>query len=147
MTIPLLHCVLCTCRCFPSRSLTRGERLPALPAGCLQERDGAAQTGAGQEPADEERGGQHARSATQLPAAGSARHAEGRRLASAHTSDLGSAIHLSSAPHTRPPWLTHWNSVRDKKRGRHLFRKPSFVWEQVMKKHSCLNCEICMKSC
>ncbi|TMS17274.1 Ecto-NOX disulfide-thiol exchanger 2 [Larimichthys crocea] len=32
-------------RCFPSRSLKGGERLSALPAGRLQERGGAAQTG------------------------------------------------------------------------------------------------------
>lgn len=66
------------CRCFPSRGPEGGERLSALPAGRLQERGGAAQTGTGQEPADEERRGQHTLSATQFSTAGSAGHAEGR---------------------------------------------------------------------
>lgn len=73
------HHNLCakTCRCFTNRSLKGGEWLAALSAGRLQERSGAAETGTGQEPANEERGRQHALTAAQLPPAGSAGHAEG----------------------------------------------------------------------
>lgn len=60
-----------------SRGLEGRERLAALSARCLPERGGAAQAGTGQEPANQERGGQNAHSAAQLSTAGTARHAEG----------------------------------------------------------------------
>lgn len=55
----------------------RGERQSAVSAGRLQERGGALETGAGESAAPAQRGGRHPPAAAQLPAAGSAGHAEG----------------------------------------------------------------------